>query len=71
MILRPRNQHYGWWEAEDLLKHLNERAISIFEALFPGKQALFALDGATRHCTFALDTLRANWMNLGSGGEFL
>ena len=45
------------------------RAIPIFEAQFPGMQALFAFDNATSHAAFADDALCANRMNLGPGGK--
>lgn len=70
MIMRAETQHDGWWSAEDLLKKVNERAIYIFQAQFPGKQALFGFDNATGHCAFVPNALHANRINLGSGSKF-
>ena len=44
-------------------------AIPIFEACFPGCQALFAFDNATSHAIFSPNALIANHMNLGPAGK--
>lgn len=43
---------------------------TIFQAQFPGKQALFGFDNATGHCAFVPNALHANRINLGSGSKF-
>ncbi|KAI5839736.1 hypothetical protein DFP73DRAFT_598397 [Morchella snyderi] len=44
-------------------------AVNIFEAAYPGCQALFLFDNATSHSAFAEDALRVTRMNKGPGGE--
>ncbi|CAG8607258.1 17279_t:CDS:2 [Cetraspora pellucida] len=57
------------WKAEDLINQVTNYAIPIFEACFPGCQALFAFDNATSHSAFSRDALIANHMNLGPAGK--
>ncbi|CAG8842787.1 21628_t:CDS:1, partial [Racocetra persica] len=58
-----------WWNSDDLVNQVVERAISIFEARFPGAKALFAFDNATSHAAYADNTLVTNNMNLSPGGK--
>src|SRR5439155_19491211 len=41
----------------------------MFEAVFPGYQALFLFDNARNHASYANDALLVRNMNLGPGGE--
>ncbi|CAG8813997.1 9149_t:CDS:2, partial [Racocetra persica] len=59
----------GWWNSDDLVDQVINRAIPIFEARFPGAKALFAFDNATGHCVYAEDALLAKNMNLSPGGK--
>ena len=43
--------------------------IPIFNAAFPGCQAVFASDNASNHCSYAADALRVEKMNLHPGGK--
>jgi len=52
-----------------MVDHAIKVAIPIFRYAFPGCQALFAFDNASNHTSFAEDALRADKMNLGSGGK--
>jgi len=58
----------NWWDGEDLIQQVVKVAIPIFEAAFPGCQALFLFDNATSHSAFAADALRAKKMSLRPGG---
>ena len=46
-----------WWDWTKLLYQIKTKAIPVFEAEFPGCQALFMLDNATSHCRYANDAL--------------
>ena len=52
-----------------MVNQVVERAIPIFEARFPGCQALFAFDNASSHAAFSPDALIAKHMNLSPGGK--
>ncbi|CAG8827726.1 14992_t:CDS:2, partial [Cetraspora pellucida] len=69
VITYPGKNNDGWWKAEDLINQVTNHAISIFEARFPGCQALFAFDNATSHSAFSRNALIANHMNLGPAGK--
>jgi len=69
IIMFPGKNNDGWWKADDLVNQVVERAIPIFEARFPGCQALFAFDNASSHATFSPDALIAKYMNLSPGGK--
>ncbi|CAG8718221.1 13358_t:CDS:2 [Rhizophagus irregularis] len=69
VIMHPGKNNDGWWKADDLISQVIERAIPIFEARFPGCQALFAFDNASSHATFSPDALIAKNMNLNPGGK--
>ena len=51
----------------EVVKQL-ERAIRIFEANYPGAQAVFYFDNSSNHGCFADDALSAKTMNDKSGG---
>ena len=55
IIMQPDTQHYGWWTSDKLCKQVCDLAIPIFEAQFPGCQALFAFYKATGDSAFAPD----------------
>nr|CCA26098.1 hypothetical protein CC1G_06011 [Albugo laibachii Nc14] len=61
VIINPGVQHDGWWTAQDLNAQVRDKAIPIFEAQFPGMQALFAFDNATSHNAFAPKMKRTTW----------
>ena len=46
------------------LDHTVKVAIQIFNAAFPGCQAVFLFDNASKHSTYAADALRVENMNL-------
>ena len=58
----------NWWDGDDLVLQVTRVAIPIFEAAFPGCQALFMFDNATSHSAFADNALRARNMGLRPGG---
>ena len=57
----------GYWTMLEVVKQL-ERAIRIFEANYPGAQAVFYFDNSSNHGCFADDALSAKTMNAKSGG---
>ena len=44
-------------------------AVPIFNATFPGCQAVFAFDNASNHCSYAADALRVENMNFHPGDK--
>ena len=63
------SQGKGYWEAEDVVRHTLDIAIPMFEAVFPGYQALFLFYNAQNHALYANDAFLVRKMNLGLGGE--
>ncbi|KAG0640109.1 hypothetical protein HOY80DRAFT_1071097 [Tuber brumale] len=59
----------SWWNGDNLINHVLNVAIPIFEATFSNAQALFLFDHATSHMADAQDALRASHMNMDSGGK--
>jgi len=59
----------SWWKGDNLIDHVLNVAIPIFEATFPHAQALFLFDHATSHTANAQDALRASHMNMDPGGK--
>ncbi|KAH9129561.1 hypothetical protein AeMF1_000377 [Aphanomyces euteiches] len=59
----------GYWTNDHLIAQLRSKALAAFEFLHPNATALFTFDQSTNHGAFASDALRANCMNLGSGGS--
>jgi len=49
----------SWWKGQNLIDHVVNVAISVFEATFPNAQALFLVDHATSYTPDAPDALRA------------
>ena len=56
-----------YWRGDDMVDHTVKVAIPIFNAAFPGCQAIFAFDNASNHCSYATDALRVENMNLNPG----
>jgi hypothetical protein len=69
IIMHPGKNNDRWWKADDLVNQVVECAIPIFEAHFPGCQALFTFDNASSHAAFSPDVLIAKHMNLSPGGK--
>src|SRR5436190_1431014 len=59
----------GYWEADDMIEHTISTAISIFNTLYPGYEALFLFDNSAGHAAFTSDALRVQHMNLNPGGQ--
>ncbi|KAF0741541.1 hypothetical protein Ae201684P_017549 [Aphanomyces euteiches] len=59
----------GYWTNDHLIALLRSKALAAFEFLHPNATALFTFGQSTNHGAFASDALRANCMNLGSGGS--
>ena len=71
VIIEPGKNHDGYWQATDILKQLEEKAIPAFDQMHPGARGLFIFDNSTNHGAYAADALVAvaSKMNLGSGGK--
>ena len=58
-----------YWQGDDMVNHTAKVAIPIFNAAFPGYQAVFAFDNASNHCAYVADAPRVENMNLHPGGK--
>ena len=58
-----------YWREDDMVDHTVKVATPIFNAAFPGCQAVSAFDNASNHCSQAADALRAENMNLNPRGK--
>jgi hypothetical protein len=69
-IIEPGKNRHEYWQATDILKHLEEKAIPAFDEMHFGARGLFIFDNSTKHGAFAADALLAvaSKMNLNSGG---
>ena len=67
-IFEP-TQEGEYWSSSHMEHQLQCLAIPLFEAQWPGHQAVFIFDNATNHTAFAPDALRVANMNLFSGGN--
>jgi hypothetical protein len=70
-IIEPGKNHDGSWQATDILKQLEEKAIPALDEMHPGARGLFIFDNSTNHGTFAANALLAvaSKMNLNCGGK--
>lgn len=68
-ILFEYGREAGHWKGKDLVEQLTKIAIPMAEAVYPGYQFLFLFDNSSNHGLFARDALRAQNLNLTSGGE--
>lgn len=61
----------GYWTGEHLVDHIIKIVIPMFELSYSKEkyQGLFLFDNAAGHASFAADALRAQNMNLESGGK--
>ena len=46
-IIEPGKNHDGYWQAADILKQLEEKAIPTFDEMHPGARGLFIFDNST------------------------
>jgi hypothetical protein len=67
-IIFPGSGGDAWWDAEQLLKQM-EDTIQIIEAVHPGKQGLFIFDQSSAHASLPPDALKAFEMNKSDGGK--
>ena len=47
-----------YWRGDDMVNHTIKVAVPIFNAVFPGYQAMFLFDNASNHSTYAANALR-------------
>ena len=57
------------WPSLHMEHQLQYLTVPLFEARWPGHQAVFIFDNAINHTAFSLDALRVANMNLSSGGN--
>ena len=62
------HQKDGYFTNEQFVAQV-EKAIDIFEAKYPGVQAIFLFDNAPSHRKLSSDALNVNSMNVGPGGK--
>ena len=58
--LKPGKNREGYWTSEHLLQQIEQKAIPIFEALYPNCIAVFAFDNSSNHAAFSQDALVAS-----------
>lgn len=68
-ILFEYGKESGHWEGKDMVNHVLKVAIPMAEAVYPGYQFLFLFDNSANHGLYAENALRAQNMNLSSGGS--
>ena len=70
-IIEPGKNHDGYWQAPDILRELELKALPAFEQMHPGASGLFVFDNSTNHGAYSNDALIATpgKMNLSSGGK--
>jgi len=59
----------SWWQGDNLIDHVLNVAIPIFESIFPNAQALVLFAHAISNTTDAFDALGASHMNMDPGGK--
>ncbi|KAE9389954.1 hypothetical protein BT96DRAFT_834161 [Gymnopus androsaceus JB14] len=67
-IIYPGANHNPWWDMKQLIAQVKD-AIQIFDVKFPNDVGVWIFDCSSAHESFAEDSLRANKMNRGSGGQ--
>ena len=75
MLLRKQATEFleygqdNYWTGEKMVRHTIDIVIPIFEAAFPGLQAVLLFDNASNHAAYLSDALVVAHMNLGPGGK--
>lgn len=59
----------NYWTGDAMISQLVNKAIPLFEEVFPEFQACFMFDNSSNHGMFAPDSLVASKMNLNPGGR--
>jgi hypothetical protein len=59
----------GYWDGRRLLEQIENKALPIAKAVYPGYQFLFLFDNATSHSVCADDALCVSEINKGEGGQ--
>jgi hypothetical protein len=68
VIIYPGAHGDAWWDAEQILEQVR-KAIQIFEAAHPRKQALFIFDQSSAHASLSPEALKPFEMNKSDGGK--
>ena len=67
-VLKYGNSYEGYWKAPDFLKQCDD-ALTLFESLHPGCEAVFVFDHSPVHKTRDPHALNAKAMNVGPDGK--
>jgi hypothetical protein len=67
-IIYPGSNRDAWWDCEQLIEQVKNKAILVFEEAHLGCQALFTFDQLSAHAALPPDALKAFEMNLSNGG---
>jgi len=67
-IIYPGSNGDAWWDCEQLIEQVKNKAIPVFEEAHPGCQALFIFDQSSAHAALPPDALKAFEMNKSNGG---
>ena len=61
-------QEDGYWNRAKVVNQIQDKALSIAQALYPGYQIIFMINNAKSHAVFAKDALQVGSMSKGVGG---
>jgi hypothetical protein len=68
IVTYPGSKGDPWWDCKQLIDQVQQRAIPIFEYLFPKAQGVFVFDCSSAHESYGPSALRVSNMNLAPGG---
>jgi len=68
-IIYPGSNGDPYWDCEQLISQVKNKAIPVFEEAHPGCQALFVFDQSSAHAALPPDSLKAFEMNKSNGGK--
>lgn len=68
-IIYPGSNGDPYWDCQQLIEQVRNKAIPVFEEAHPGCQALFIFDQSSAHAALPPDALKAFEMNKSNGGK--
>jgi hypothetical protein len=69
-IIEPGKKYNGIWQAPDIMKQLEDKAILAIEQMHPDACGLFVVNYSTNHVDFVVNALVCSKMNLNSRNKF-
>lgn len=69
VVIYPGSKGDKWWDCEQLIAQVKNKAIPIFERLHPSAQGVWIFDCSSAHESFGPSALRVQNMNLAPGGK--